>query len=44
MKSDIKPEIEATFINIDKQELRDKIRAAGGELRLEETLMRRVVF
>lgn len=44
MKSDIKPEIEATFININKQELRDKIRAAGGELRLEETLMRRVVF
>lgn len=44
MSNEIKPEIEATFININKQDLQDRIRAAGGELLLEETKMRRVVF
>ncbi len=44
MNNEIQPEIEATFINIDKQDLRNRIRAAGGELLLEETKMRRVVF
>lgn len=44
MINEIQPEIEATFINIDKEKLRERIRAAGGEVKLEETKMRRVVF
>lgn len=38
------PEIEATFINIDKDKLREKLRQVGAELIQPEILMRRVVF
>ncbi len=38
------PEIEATFINIDKDKLRKKLQQAGAELIQPEILMRRVVF
>lgn len=37
-------EIEATFLEINKDELRSKLRAAGAKLVRPETLMRRVVF
>lgn len=37
-------EIEATFIEINKDELRAKIKSLGGKLLQPETLMRRVVF
>lgn len=37
-------EIEATFIEINKDELRAKIQALGGKLLQPEMLMRRVVF
>lgn len=40
----MKPEIEATFLDIDKDALRAKIAKQGGELIQKETLMRRVVF
>lgn len=40
----MKPEIEASFLDINKNELREKIAAAGGKLLQKETLMRRVVF
>jgi len=40
----MKPEIEATFININKDELRSKIIAAGGKILQAETLMKRVIF
>ena len=40
----MQPEIEATFIEINKDELRQKIQAAGGKLLQPETLMRRVIF
>lgn len=38
------PEIEATFINIDKSKLRERLRQAGAKLVQPEILMRRVVF
>lgn len=37
-------EIEATFIDIDKDTLRKQLKALGGELKQPETLMRRVIF
>lgn len=37
-------EIEATFINIDKDALRAQIKKAGGKLLQKETLMRRTIF
>lgn len=37
-------EIEATFLEINKDELRSKLRAAGAKLVRPEILMRRVVF
>lgn len=40
----MKPEIEATFINIEKDELRKRLRCAGAKLIQPEILMRRVVF
>lgn len=40
----IATEIEATFLDIDKDNLREKLRAAGAELVQEETLMRRTIF
>ncbi len=40
----MKPEIEATFINIDKADLRNRLKAAGGKLLQAETLMTRHVF
>lgn len=44
MNQTIKPEIEATFINIDKAEFRTRLQAAGAVLVQPETLMRRTVF
>lgn len=44
MNLEIKPEIEATFVNIDKDALRKRLRELGGELLQEETLMKRTVF
>lgn len=38
------PEIEATFIDINKNKLREKLRQAGARLVQPEILMRRVVF
>lgn len=38
------PEIEATFIDINKNRLREKLRQAGARLVQPEILMRRVVF
>ncbi|MDO4508003.1 MAG: class IV adenylate cyclase [Candidatus Saccharibacteria bacterium] len=40
----MQPEIEAAFLDINKDALREKIKEQGGELILPETLMRRVVF
>lgn len=40
----MKPEIEATFLNINKDELRAKLKQLGGKLIQEEKLMRRVIF
>ncbi len=40
----MKPEIEATFIDIDKTALRTKLQRAGATLHLPETLMKRVIF
>lgn len=40
----MKLEIEATFLEINKDELRAKLRAAGAKLVQPEILMRRVVF
>ncbi|MDO4612312.1 MAG: class IV adenylate cyclase [Candidatus Saccharibacteria bacterium] len=40
----MQPEIEAAFLDINKDALRKKIKEQGGKLILEETLMRRVVF
>lgn len=40
----MKPEIEATFININKDSLRAKLKSLGGKLLQKETLMRRTVF
>lgn len=37
-------EIEATFVEINKNELRAKLKAAGGKLIKPEILMRRIVF
>lgn len=42
--ANIKPEIEASFLDIDKDALCTKIKSLGGKLLLPETLMRRVVF
>lgn len=38
------PEIEATFINIKKDELREKLKQAGATLVQPEILMKRVIF
>lgn len=40
----INSEIEATFINIDKDALRAKLKASGAELLQPEILMRRTIF
>jgi len=40
----MKPEIEATFINIDKDALRQQLKALGGKLLQPETLMTRHIF
>ena len=40
----MKPEIEATFIDINKDELRKKLKQAGAKLLQPEVLMKRVVF
>ena len=40
----MKPEVEATFINIDPDALRAKLRSAGATLILPETLMNRTIF
>ena len=40
----MKPEIEATFLNIDKNALREKLKSLGAELIQPEILMRRHVF
>lgn len=40
----MKPEIESTFVNINKDQLRDQLRAAGATLIQPETLMRRTIF
>lgn len=41
---DISPEIEATFLEIDKEKLRAKLKSLGATLLQPETLMRRAVF
>lgn len=40
----MKPEIEATFIDINKDELHEKLKQAGAKLLQPEVLMKRVVF
>lgn len=40
----MKPEIEATYVNIDKTKLRTQLEAAGAKLLQPETLMRRTIF
>lgn len=40
----IKPEIEATFLDIDKVDFRRKLKAAGAELIQAELLMKRTIF
>ncbi len=40
----MKPEIEATFIDINKDELHEKLKQAGAKLMQPEVLMKRVVF
>lgn len=42
--AEIQPEIEATFINIDKDQLRAKLKELGAKLLQPETLMRRTIF
>ena len=37
-------EIEATFLDINKEQLREKLKNLGAELLLSETLMRRTIF
>lgn len=37
-------EIEATFLEVDKNEIRNKLKALGGKLIQPEILMRRIVF
>ncbi len=44
MDVEIEPEIEATFINVDKETLRKQLSNLGGELLQRETLMERTVF
>lgn len=41
---EIQPEIEATFININKDQLRAELRRLGAKLLQPETLMRRTIF
>ena len=41
---DIQPEIEATFININKDQLRAQLKELGAKLLQPETLMRRTIF
>lgn len=41
---EIKPEIEATFININKDKLRAQLKGLGAKLLQPETLMRRTIF
>ncbi len=41
---EIQPEIEATFINIDKDQLRAQLKELGAKLLQPETLMRRTIF
>lgn len=41
---EIQPEIEATFINIDKDQLRAQLKGLGAKLLQPETLMRRTIF
>lgn len=40
----MKPEIEATFINIDKDNIRSKLKTIGAKLIQAELLMRRTIF
>lgn len=40
----MKPEIEATFININKADLRSRLKSAGAKLLQTETLMTRHIF
>lgn len=40
----MKPEIEATFINIDKEQIRAQLKSLGATLLQPETLMRRTIF
>ena len=40
----MKTEFEATFLQIDKDEMRRKLKALGAELKYPEFLMKRVVF
>ncbi len=40
----MKPEIEATFINVDKDAVRTQLKAAGAKLIQAELLMRRTIF
>lgn len=40
----MKPEIEAVFTDINKDDLRNKIKQAGGKLLQAEILMKRVIF
>ncbi len=41
---ELKPEIEATFINIDKDQLRAQLKGLGAKLLQPELLMRRTIF
>lgn len=41
---EIQPEIEATFININKDQLRAQLKELGAKLLQPETLMRRTIF
>lgn len=40
----MEPEIEAVFLDINKDDLREKLRAAGGEMLQAETFMHRILF
>lgn len=42
--SNMKPEIEATFLDINKDELREKLKKLGAKLLVPERKMKRVVF
>lgn len=44
MSTQIKPEIEASFLNIDKEDFRQKLKAAGADLVQAELLMKRTIF